>query len=145
MHAREARGLQSLCPPAHPLVRRQQDAEAKGAAGGSLIEGLDGDLSLKAGERITIKVNVNGAAAGGAKGSAAAKPAGAAPTGGLLAGGKLRPPTSSGLRPLPAAAAPAGAGSDLGMLGAGVAGLSFGGAPAAAPAPAQADSDWVTF
>ena len=131
-------------PLSHPCPRRHQDAEATGAAGGSLIEGLTSDLSLKAGERITIKVNVNG--------SAAAKPAAAASSG--LMGGKLRPPSSAGgLRPPPAAGGSGGgaggagtsggaAGGDLmAGLGAAVAGLSVA-APAPKPAPAD---DWVSF
>lgn len=99
---------------------------------------LGTDFSLKEGEKITIKVNIDG--------KQAKKPAAGAVVTGLAA------PGSSGLK-LRAPGAPAG---DAAGLSGAFGGLSVGGAagsgagrPAAAapaaPAPAPAAGDWVSF
>lgn len=125
-----------------------QDAQ-KEADGASRAAELDagpaiGDLSLKAGEKISIKVNIGGAH----KPATAAAPAAAATGGGLL---KLRAPgaAATAAAPAPAAASSSAAAAAAGDDFLGLSSLSLGaGTTAAAPAkpaaPAPASS-WETF
>ena len=88
---------------------------------------LGTDFSLKQGEKITIKVNIDGAKKG-----AGASASGAG--GGL----KLRAPPAAGGSSSGTVAGDAG-------LAASLDGLSLGRAPAPAPAPAPATSTWESF
>lgn len=125
------------------LQDAQKDTDASKRAALDLGPALD--LSLKAGEKITIKIGGAGGSGSGAGSSAAAhKPASTgapslAPPGGAL---KLRAPGST------AAAAPvpvATSGSDFGLGGLSIGGSASTAAPVAkAPAPAPASS-WETF
>lgn len=110
------------------------------------------DFSLKAGEKIVLKVNIGGKAAGSGGGVAVATGSGSgkiAPPGGI----KLRAPGSVAPAPAPAPAAAAAATSGGASGGGHDDLLGLGGAfgamavskPSPAPSPAPASGGWESF